>query len=164
MTRFEQVWTADVLTAFTVDDAEGLTPLPGEVDYLRTFQRMRRKSTKLAALGLRVAVWMVALAPLWLLGRIATFSKLKPRDRTELLVRLLAHKSMAIRELAMLLKLTAAMALLGSATARARSGYDTVQSAARIESGVRVRLPVVSPSTADANVAHSTEPKARAMS
>jgi hypothetical protein len=142
MTRFEQAWTSDVLTAFTEDAVPGLTPLPGEVDYLKTFRRMRSRSTAFCALGLRLAIWMVAFAPLWLHGRLATFSKLAGSERTQLLDRLLAHKSFAVRELTTLLKLTAAMALLGTASVRARSGYDTVQ--ARSETGVRRQLQVLS--------------------
>jgi hypothetical protein len=144
MTRLEQDWTSDVLAAFIQEEAQGLTPLPGEVDYVKTFRRMRGGSTSLCAFGLRVAIWMVAFAPLWLHGRFATFSRLARRDRTQLLARLLAHKVFAVRELTNLLKLTAAMALLGTASVRARSGYDAVQSPARTESAVRRQLPLVS--------------------
>jgi hypothetical protein len=153
MTHFEQAWTADVLTAFTLEPEHSPR---GEVDYLSTFRRMRHGSTRLARLALRLAVWMVALAPLWLLGRVATFSKLARRERTELLVRLLVHNSFVVRELTMLLKLTAAMALMGTASVRARSGYDDLQpAAALIENGARVRLPIVAHSPADAAQTHS---------
>jgi hypothetical protein len=127
MTRWEQGWTADVLCAFTLDDAEGLCALPDEVDYLSAFTRMRRGATAIAALGLRAAVWMVALAPLWLFGRFSTISDLARRDRTELIARLLQHRSVIVRELTLLLKLVAAMALLGTASVRARSHYDPMQ-------------------------------------
>ena len=93
MTRWEQVWASEVLNAFTVEGAPGLNVLPGEVDYVGAFSRMRRGSTALASVGLRVALWMVILAPLWLLGRVGTFSALALRDRTELLSRLLCHSS-----------------------------------------------------------------------
>jgi hypothetical protein len=143
MTRFEQNWTADVLTAFTVDGGQGLTPRQGEVDYLGTFGRMRRGSTALAALGLRLAIWMVALAPLWALGKLATFSTLARRERCELLGRLLVHHNFAVRELTMLLKLTAAIALLGTASVRARSGYDKALARPGIDSGDRLHLTMV---------------------
>jgi hypothetical protein len=134
-----------VLTAFTHDAEPGLCPRSGEVDYLNAFRRMRRGSSMLAGLGLRLAVWMVALAPLWLLGRVATISTMARRERTELLSRLLMHNSLVVRELTMLLKLTAAMALLGTLSVRARSGYDNVRAVVQVESGVRVRLPLVVP-------------------
>lgn len=143
MTRFEQHWAAEVLTAFTAPGVPGLQPRAGEVDYLETFRRMRRGSTALAAFGLRLAVWMVAFAPVLLLGRLATFSHLARREQTELLSRMLVHRHALIRELTMLLKMAAAMALLGTASVRARSGYDTDASTKLTDSSVHLRLPVV---------------------
>jgi hypothetical protein len=128
MTRWEQSWAADVLGSFApAGSGGGLTPLPGEVDYLATMRRMVQSSTPLAGFGLRVALWMVVFAPFWLLGRWVTFSKLALRDRVELLSRLLRHTSFVVRELSLLLKLTAAIALLGTPSVRARSGYDGLQ-------------------------------------
>ena len=43
----------------------------------------------------------------------------------------------------MLLKLCAAMALLGSPSVRQRSGYDHVHAATKAESGLRTRLPML---------------------
>jgi len=126
MTRWEQSWATEMLAAFAPQSPDGLAPLPGEVDYQNTLRRMLRGSTPLAALGLRLSVWLVALAPIWLLGRCVTFSKLALREQSELLGRLLRHRSLGVRELVMLLKLTAAIALLGTPSVRARSGYDSV--------------------------------------
>jgi hypothetical protein len=86
---------------------------------------------------------MAALAPLWLWGRLTTINKLASERRSQLLRELLGHRAFAVRELSLLLKLGAAMALLGTPTVRARSGYDHVQPASKIESGLRVRLPMV---------------------
>ena len=143
MTRWERRWAKQLLGAFAPSGGPGLAPLPGEVDYESAFVRMRRHATPLAALGLRVALWMAALAPLWLWGRLATVSKLAIERRSELLRQLLSHRTFAVRELTLLLKLAATMALLGTPSVRARSGYDSVQAAAVVESNVRVRLPVL---------------------
>lgn len=147
MSPWEQQWALDVLAAFAPPASEGLAPLPGEVDYGSTFRRMRRGATPLASLGLRVALWMVVLSPLWLLGRFATFSRLALRERTELLARLLRHTSSGVRELSLLLKFTAAVALLGTPSVRARSGYDNVKAPAPAQQQVAERarrhLPVV---------------------
>jgi hypothetical protein len=124
MTRWEQAWAEAVLNAFVVDGAPGLNVKHGEVDYLAALGRMRERGTALAAFGLRAAIWMVATAPLWLFGRFVLFGTLAGAERTELLCRLLTHDSFAVRELTLLLKLTAAMALLGTASVRARSHYD----------------------------------------
>ena len=143
MTRWELRWAKHLLAAFAPSGGPGLAPLAGEVDYETAFVRMRRHATPLAALGLRVALWMAALAPLWLWGRLATVSKLAIPRRSELLRQLLAHRTFAVRELTLLLKLAATMALLGTPSVRARSGYDSVQAAAVVESGMRVKLPVL---------------------
>jgi hypothetical protein len=162
MTQWEQSWASDVLAAFTSDEAPGLRPLPGEVDYLNTFRRMARCSTALAAFGLRAALWMVSFAPVWLLGRIGTFSSLSRRERTELLRRLLGHRSFAVRELTLLLKLTAAMALFASGSVRARSGYDDMQVVEAAPSAARPQhfhLPLVAAS-GEREPSHSQRPAA----
>jgi len=158
MTRWEQAWASDVLKAFTLDGAPGLNVAPGEVDYLGAFSRMRRGSTALAAFGLRIALWMVILAPLWLLGRIGTFSALAVRERTELLAHLLSHRSFVVRELALLLKLTAAMALLGTASVRARTQYDDTRAPVLLTHDARVHLKTVSELT------RNSQPPERAAS
>lgn len=124
MTRWEQAWAEAVLAAFVVERSPGLNVSQGEVDYLSALGRMRERGTAVAALGLRAAIWMAATAPLWFFGRFVMFGTLAGAERTELLSRLLTHHSFAVRELTMLLKLTAAMALLGTASVRARSHYD----------------------------------------
>lgn len=132
-----------VLAAFAPAKSRGLAPCPGEVDYLTTAQQMLRGSTPLATLGIRAALWMVALAPLWMWGRVRTVMGLSGRERTRLLAQLASHRSFAVRELTMLLKLTAAMALLGVPSVRQRSGYDNVQPTEKVESGVRRKLPLL---------------------
>jgi hypothetical protein len=151
MTRFELRWAEDLLAAFAPPSGPGLAPHRGEVRYAAVLRRMLGEATPLAAIGLRLAIWIAALAPLWLWGRLKTASLLAPGERPELLRQLLRHRSFAVRELTTLLKLVAMMALLGTDTVRARSGYDNVQSIARVESGVRVRLPLVAGRAESAN-------------
>ena len=155
MTRWELSWAVEVLAAFAPSSTEvrggggrELAPRDGEVDYLRTWRRMVRGSTPLARLGLRAGLWMVTFAPIWLLGRFATFSELARAERTELLSRLLRHKGLFVRELSLLLKFAAAVALLGTPSVRARSGYDNVQTTASVvrDHGRRM-LPVVEAGT-----------------
>lgn len=155
MTRWEHAWATDVLAAFAPAPADGkslasvrpdrataLAPREGEVDYLRVFRRMIAGSTPLAGIGLRFALWMVALAPMWLWGRFATFSELARTERTELLSRLLSHTSGVVRELSLLLKFTAAVALLGTPSVRERSGYDNPQLSAAASREPRRVLPL----------------------
>ena len=77
MMRFERRWAQHLLAAFAPAGlGRGALAAPDEVDYLGVLARMRAKATPLAALGLRLAVWIAALAPLWLWGKLATISTL----------------------------------------------------------------------------------------
>lgn len=140
MWDFEQRWAQHVLAAFAPEAGPGLSPAANEVDYVTTTRRMLRQVNPWAAIGLRLAIWIAALAPFWLWGKFVTVSKLAGTRRAELLRALLAHRFMLVRELTLLLKLCAAIALLGTPSVRARSGYDQVAEA-KLESGVRIRLP-----------------------
>lgn len=170
---FERKWAVDLLSAFAPDssfapDADTtaaqrvLAPLPGEVDYLAMFMRMRVGATKLAALGLRAALWIVALAPLWQRGRLQTMSTLPIAARSAALSALLAHRSLIVRELALLLKLCAAMALFAAPGVRARSAYDDVnespsnQSGLRLKHGARGLVVISEPSSTEAAEARTS--------
>jgi hypothetical protein len=162
MMAFEQRWARQLLAAFAPEGGPGLAPAAGEVDYLSVLRRMMHEATPLARLGLRVAIWIAALAPLWSWGKLATVSKLGHERRAQLLRELLSHRAFAVRELCLLLKLCAAMALLGASSVRARSGYDHVQASGAVESGVRERkhLPLVAEAGAPLRVwaADDTQP------
>jgi len=142
LTPLERRWAVDLLSAFAPESADDggravLAPLPGEVDYLAMFERMRKGATKLAALGLRAALWLIALAPLWQRGRLQTLSALSVQARANALADLLVHRSFVVRELTLLLKLCASMALFASKGVRARSAYDDVNLAPANQSGLR---------------------------
>jgi hypothetical protein len=147
MTGLERKWAVDLLSAFAPDtsstdehnDGRVLAPLRGEVDYLAMFDRMRRGATRIAAFGLRAALWIVALAPLWQRGRLQTLSTLSIRDRAAALSSLLSHHSLIVRELTLLLKLCAAMALFAAPGVRARSAYDDVSASPANQSGLRLK-------------------------
>lgn len=104
-----------------------LAPRTGEVDYVRAITRMMAASTGKARLGIHIGLLLVALAPLWLCGRLATMAGLAMEQRTAILERLARHPFFAVRDLTLLLKLGAAFALMGTASVRARSGYDSSQ-------------------------------------
>lgn len=140
MTRLERRWAQALLEAFAPSGGPGLAPREGEVDFLGTFGTLARRARPRAAWGLRIAVWLAALAPLWLWGRLRTVCGLSRGARAALLEELLAHRSFPVRELTLLLKLAASMALLGTNSVRARSGYDHVQADADVESGLHPRV------------------------
>src|SRR5260370_26592796 len=73
-----------------------------------------------AALALRLAIWLVALAPLLVLGRPSTISRLALPDREVLMARLVSNKAYAIRSLVMILKTMGALLYAADAGVRAR--------------------------------------------
>jgi hypothetical protein len=131
MTALEHHWAEQILSAFAPlkadGDGRGLAPKAGEVDWLGTLELLRRRSTWLAALGLRAAIWLVALAPVWQLRRLTSVGALAPEERAAYLASLLSHRSFVVRELTLLLKLCASLALFANDAVRARSGYDRAQ-------------------------------------
>jgi hypothetical protein len=73
-----------------------------------------------SALGLRLAVWLVALAPLFVLGRLCTIAGLVPADREKVVGRLVASRAYAIRSLVLILKAIGALLYAGDDAVRAR--------------------------------------------
>jgi hypothetical protein len=73
-----------------------------------------------AVLGLRLGIWIVALAPLFVLGRFATIVSLAQDDREALVTRLLASQAYAIRQLVFILKSIGAMLYAAHPSVRER--------------------------------------------
>ena len=132
MTRLERRWARLLLESF----APGVATREGEVPYLPTLHEMMRRVQPRAAWALRLAIWLAALAPLWRWGKLASVASLARERRAALLDELLAHRSFAVRELVLLLKFVASVALLGTESLRARSHYDDAQAAASADSGL----------------------------
>jgi hypothetical protein len=121
---FERRWAGALLEAFAPPGGPGLAPEPGEVDYVAGMQRMLGSFTKRAALGLRAALWIGALAPIWMGARLSSIARVPLARRTEIVQRLLVHRLFLVRELMFLLKTVASFALLGTPSVRERSNYD----------------------------------------
>jgi hypothetical protein len=73
-----------------------------------------------AALGLRLAIWLVALAPLFVIGRFATIAGLAQGDRERVVGSLVGHPSYALRSLVLILKTMGALLWGGDDAVRAR--------------------------------------------
>ncbi len=73
-----------------------------------------------AAVGMRLAIWLVALAPLVVLGRFATIAGLALPEREVVLARLVASPTYAVRQLVMVLKAIGALLYAGDDRVRAR--------------------------------------------
>jgi hypothetical protein len=85
-----------------------------------------------AALGMRVAIWLVALAPFFVLGRLTTITRLSPHQRERVVMALLASRVYVVRSLFLILKTMGALLYGGNASVRARMAVSRAPS-----SGVR---------------------------
>ncbi len=134
MTRLEERWALAALEGFSPPSGVPAAPRPGEVDFLSTLRSMVASSTRLGRLGLRLAVWLLATAPLWTLGRLALLPSIPVAERGPLLERLLGHRSYAVRELCLLLKVVASMALLAPRPVQVRT--HAIEAPAAVEDGI----------------------------
>jgi hypothetical protein len=73
-----------------------------------------------AALGLRLAIWLLALAPIVIARRFATIAGLAPLERERVVTVLSASPIYAVRSLVMMLKTMGAMLYAGDDAVRAR--------------------------------------------
>ena len=117
---FENVWAGAALGAmFPGSGAVGLNGIHA-MDIAGFLRAMMRRLPLRAALGLRAAVWIAALAPLFELGRVTTIAGLKPSDRERLVVRLVKSRLYVVRSLIMMLKTFGALLYADDASVRAR--------------------------------------------
>jgi len=130
MKRIEERWAVAALSGFAPESEgprEGLvTARPGSIDYRQTLRTMSGRSTILGRLGIRLAIWLIALSPIWSLRRLRLFPALEPAARADLLHRLLEHPLFAVRELCLLLKVVACMAFLAPGAVRAQTRFRDV--------------------------------------
>ena len=132
LTRLETRWgEAAMTTIFPGSREEGLSGidtmgLPGFLLEVMRYLPFR------AALGMRVAIWLVALAPLFVLGRGTTIARLSARDRERVVGALASSPVYFVRSLVLILKTMGALLYGGDPSVRARLMAPTVPS-----SGVR---------------------------
>src|SRR4051794_12412057 len=114
---------------------EGFAPGSGRVEWASTFETMFAAATPLSRIGLRLGILLAWLSPIWLGRRLRTLGGVAPSERAEILAAMLRHRLYLVRELTLLLKIVASMALLGTPEVRARSNYDREIVAAPTRSG-----------------------------
>ncbi len=120
ISKMEVGWaTAEFGTIFPGSDEQGV-PGIATMDIAGFLAEVCRQVPLKAALGLRIAIWIVALAPLFILGRFVTFASLATPDREKVLDTLLASKSYPIRSLVMILKTMGALLYGADPVVRAR--------------------------------------------
>lgn len=123
LTRLEVFWAGLVLPSFAGSDA-GFTVREGEVDYLAGLARFMGSASEKAKLGIRFAFFLAVTTPVWVGGRLRGFASLSPAERSEHLDAMSRHRVFLVRELCLLLKLIACMAIFRAPTTRERTGYD----------------------------------------
>jgi len=117
--KFEARWAAvEFGTIFPGDEAG--VPSIGAMDLAGFLAEVLCRVPLKAALGLRLAIWIAALAPLFVIGRLATIGSLDGADRVKVINKLLASESYAIRSLVMILKTMGALLFGADAAVRAR--------------------------------------------
>lgn len=123
MAWIEETWAPVVLSSFA-GSSRGFVVHDTEVEWLASTRRFMSAASDKANLGLRVAFAIAMTAPLWMSLRFRTLRGLTPEERSRVMERLLVHPIFFVRELTLLLKLVACMAIFRSAAARARTDYD----------------------------------------
>ena len=118
LTKTERTWCITAFDTIYPGVDEGTAMPRAEVD-----QYVRDVCTTVpfkAFLGLRIATWLVALAPLFVLGRLATIRGLARAEREKLVARLASSRIYTIRQLVMILKAVGGMLYAARPAARAR--------------------------------------------
>jgi hypothetical protein len=120
LTRFEHRWAEAALVAmFPGSREEGFSGIAA-MDVHGFLVEVARSLPFKARLGLRAAVWLVALAPLVVLRRLATIDRLALPDSERVVAMLSASRSYSVRSLVMLLKTFGALLYAGDDRIRAR--------------------------------------------
>jgi hypothetical protein len=127
LTALERRWVEGIMEGFAPPgsgDADHLGPEQGEADYAGTFEELNGCGGPKVAYGVRAAAMLIATSPIWAKAKPALIHQLTTAERVALLEDLLGHRLQIVRELTLLMKVQASMALLREPTIRARSGYD----------------------------------------
>jgi len=110
-----------------------------------------------AALGLRAAFWVIALAPLFVLGKLATIASLHPADRLRVVSAISASPVYVLRSLVMMVKAMGALFYCGDARVRP-SIVGVVPSVVTVRLRSGARAPALSPSASSVSPVSSADP------
>ena len=115
---FERSWTDAAFDAI-YPDGTALGPGVGSMHPARFFDDTLREVPLEQSVGLRLALWIVALAPIFTIAKLGTIASIAPGERTRVLERLLGSPVYAVRQLVMALKAMATLLYSQSAAVRA---------------------------------------------
>lgn len=131
MSDFGDRWASLVLASFAPARAGGVVR-DGEVDWSSAWRAFVGGLSAKARLGAWIALLIAISAPLWAYGRVSSIAKLSWEARASAMEVLLRHRLYLVRELVLMLKVCACMAMFRSDDVRARTGYDVPDRAVRL--------------------------------
>jgi len=141
---FERRWLVVVFETVLPAGADGRLPVRiSDVPMDRFVDDLIRQAPAHFVLGLKACLWVVMLAPPFVLGRFRTFLGLEPSERLSLLERLGRSRTYVIREMPLLFKTIACLGFCGLPEVQSSIGIhptDTTPPA-----WARRGLPVVGP-------------------
>ena len=124
LASFELAWTDAAFD--TIYPEPPLSVLPHGVLSMhpaRFFQSVLASVPLEQSVGLRLTLWMIALAPLFTIRKLGTIASIGPDDRVRVLERLLASRSYFVRQLTLSFKAIAT--LLYARSERVRDAMTT---------------------------------------
>jgi hypothetical protein len=135
LTRTELSWARATLETFFPSNAcaalpEGIAAL----DIEGHLQGLRRRAPGEAAFGIRVAIWIVGLAPVFVLGRLCSIASLSGADRERVVRGVLASPVYLVRQLVVFLKQLGALLYAGADPIRERVRTPQTQGVPRLVS------------------------------
>lgn len=120
LTQWENRWAEAAIGAiFPGSREDGLADIRG-MDVPGFLRRVVSSVPLRVAFGLRLAIWLVALAPLIVLHRFATIAGLALDEREAVVARLVASPTYAVRSLVMILKTMGALLYAADDSVRER--------------------------------------------
>jgi hypothetical protein len=129
LTRVERSWARATLEA--IYPARSCDALPlgiGDLDVEGFLADLLRRIPLTSALGLRVAIWIVALAPIFLLRRFVTVNRLGSLEQQAIVLALLSSSIYAVRQLVTALKATGGLLYGAAASVRNTARGESLES------------------------------------
>ena len=119
MTNLERNWARAALATMFPSGAHPNVPGADKVDGGASLEDVCRTVPPRVALGLRAAVWLVALAPLFVVFRLRTLPGLESDVRERVVLALLSSRLYVVRQLTLLLKAFGALIFVAAPGVRA---------------------------------------------
>src|SRR5258706_2747986 len=121
LASFERRWVRAVWDTIFRGADRGASPLGAtDLDVDGFLDELFAQAPFESSLGLRAAIWFLAMAPLFVIGRFATFEGLALEDRERVYLKLAASRVYVVRSLVIALKAIGSLLYCGDATVRGR--------------------------------------------